>query len=86
MLLLQSKEPTPDKVLHNPLESFTFLFPGFGRVSLAEYIPVLRVLLPMLLQMAKCSMDIVSTAYTWLQEMTRPWAWLLHYLLMLLVG
>jgi hypothetical protein len=55
-------------------------------LSLAEYIPVLRVLFPMLLQMAKCSLDIVSTAYTRLWEMTRPWAWLLHSSLMLLVG
>jgi hypothetical protein len=30
------------------LKSFTFLFPSFGRVSLAEYIPVLRVLFPMI--------------------------------------
>ena len=31
------------------MESFTFLFPGFGRVSLAEYIPVLRVLFPIII-------------------------------------
>jgi hypothetical protein len=30
------------------LESFTFLFSGFGWVSLAEYISVLRVLFPMI--------------------------------------
>jgi hypothetical protein len=68
------------------LESFTFLFPGFGRVSLAEYIPVLRVLFPMLLQMARCFMDTVNTAYTRLREITKPWTWLLHSSLMLLVG
>jgi hypothetical protein len=28
--------------------SFTFLFPGFGLVNLAEYIPVLRVLFPII--------------------------------------
>jgi hypothetical protein len=30
------------------MESFTFLLPSFGRVSLAEYIPVLSVLFPMI--------------------------------------
>jgi hypothetical protein len=30
------------------LKSFTFLFSGFGRVSLPEYILVLRVLFPMI--------------------------------------
>jgi hypothetical protein len=31
-------------------------------------------------------MDTMSSAYTRLQEMTRPCAWLLHSTLMLLVG
>jgi hypothetical protein len=65
---------------------FTFLFPGFGRVSLAGYIVVLRVLSPMLLQMARCFTNIASTAYTRLREMTKLWAWFLHSSLMLLVG
>jgi hypothetical protein len=40
----------------------------------SEYIQIFGVLFPMLMQMAICSMDIVSIVYTWLREMTRAWA------------
>jgi hypothetical protein len=42
-LLFQNKEPAPDKALHNPWCLLLSYFSGFGRVSLAEYIRVLRV-------------------------------------------
>jgi hypothetical protein len=46
-------------------ESLTYslvsLYFSLRRVSLAEYILVPRVLFPLLLQMAKCTMDIAST-------------------------
>jgi hypothetical protein len=37
---------------------------GLWRVSLAEYLLVLRTLFPLLLQMARCTMGIASTVYT----------------------
>jgi hypothetical protein len=41
--------------------SFVSLYFSLRRVSLAEYLHVLRALFPLLLQMARCTMDIAST-------------------------
>jgi hypothetical protein len=45
------------KALHNPWCHYFW----FWRVSLAEYLLVLRALFPLLLQMARCTMVIAST-------------------------
>jgi hypothetical protein len=43
--------------------SLVSLYFHLRRVSLAEYLLVLRALFPLLLQMARCTMDIASTVY-----------------------
>jgi hypothetical protein len=44
--------------------SLVSLYFGLRWVSLTEYFLVLRALFPLLLQMVRCTMVIVSTAYT----------------------
>jgi hypothetical protein len=46
LVLFQNKESTPYKALHDPWCLLISYFSGFGRVSLVEYILVLRVLFP----------------------------------------
>jgi hypothetical protein len=41
--------------------SLVSLYFSLSRVSLAEYILILRALFPLLLQMSRCIMDIAST-------------------------
>jgi hypothetical protein len=43
--------------------SLVSLYFRLRRVSLAEYLLIFRALFPLLLQMARCTMDIVSTVY-----------------------
>jgi hypothetical protein len=55
----ESASPLKESLAYS-LVSFYF---RIRRVSLAEYLLVLRALFPLLLQMAKCTMDIASTVY-----------------------
>jgi hypothetical protein len=62
LLLLANESSSPLK------ESLAYclvsLYFSLRRVSLAKYFLVLRALFPLLLQMARCTMDIASTTYT----------------------
>jgi hypothetical protein len=58
----------PQKSLAYSLVSLYF---SLGRVSLVEYLLVLRALFPLLLQMIGCTMDIASTTCILRQATTR---------------
>ena len=72
------------KALHNPWCRFYF---GLRRVSLAEYILVLRALFPLLLQMVKCTTAIALTACIrrWVTTWTKgKWSLCISHLMLLL--
>jgi hypothetical protein len=62
------------------------LYFSLRRVSLAEYLLVLRALFPLLLHMVRCIMNIVSTAciLRWATTRTRAWSLCTSYLMLLL--
>jgi len=70
------------KALHNPWSQF---ISGLWRVSLADYLLVLRVLFP-LLQMAQCIMDIarIASIPSWMRS--EPWAGIFIILLSCFCG
>jgi hypothetical protein len=58
----KSSQSTFIKALHTP---WCHVISSLQRVSLAEYLLVLRALFPLLLQMVRCIMGIVSTVCIW---------------------
>jgi hypothetical protein len=58
-MLFTNESASPLK--ENLAYSLVSLYFHLKRVSLAEYLLVLRALFPLLLQMARCTMDIAST-------------------------
>jgi hypothetical protein len=69
MLFCKTSQASPlYKSLAYSLVSF---ISSFWRVSLAEYLLILRALFPLLLQMVRCTMGIASTVCTWRWAITR---------------
>ena len=75
----QMSEPSPPK--ESLAYSFVSLYFCLSRVSLAEYILVLRALFPLLLQMVRCTMVIASTVSTQLWATTRTKGVVIPYVL-----
>jgi hypothetical protein len=62
--------------------SLVLLYFSLRRVSLTEYFLILRVLFPLLLQMARCITDIASTTYTLRWAATRTKGMVAPYFLL----